>query len=158
MPVMCYKDCSCRCHQRSFVRSPRRLSSYMGDLFLGYSSLPSELHSIEPCNEQTCRRSKSSKVDVNFYLPPWLTLNSVRFSLAFSMSRVPVSVSLQTRNTIPYDSPIHLAIQAGHIEDVKDILCSGKASLNDVDPYGLGILYVSRSKSLEEDRKLTWYL
>ena len=144
-PLVCFDDCTCRCHCRSCIRSPRRLSMYIGDLFLGFSSLPPELQSIEPCNQQTCRRSKSSKIDVNFFLPTWLTLNSVRFNLAFKMSRVPMSVSLQTRNTIPYDSPIHHAIQSGNIDDVKDILCSGKASLNDIDPYGLGLLYVSRS-------------
>lgn len=117
----------------------------MGGLFVVYSSLPPELHSIEPCNEQTKRRTKGSKVDVKFFLSAWLTLNSVRFSLAFSTSRVPISVSLKSRNTIPYDSPIHQVVHGGYIDDVNEILSSGKASLNDVDPYEIGLPYVSRS-------------
>ena len=141
--LVCREGCSCRCHRRSLVRTPRQFSNYLGDLFMKFSSLPWGLHFLEPCDVQTCRRSIESEADVKYYLPPWLTVNAIRFSLVFSTHRPSISVSVQTRNTIPYDSAIHLAIQNGQIEQAKDLLCSGSASLNDVDPFGLGLLYVS---------------
>ena len=142
-PLKCFKDCSCRCHQRSVVRTPRRLSLYMGDVFLGFSSLPWAFQSLTQCNVQSCRRSRNLQADMKYHLPPWLTINSIRFSLAFSIQRPPISISIETRNTIPYDSPIHLSILSGNIDKVKHLLCSRTASLNDVDPFGLGVLYVS---------------
>jgi hypothetical protein len=39
-------------------------------------------------------------------------------------------------------SPILVCVQEGDIVGAKELLYSGKSSLNDVDPYGLGLLYV----------------
>ncbi|KAH7015602.1 hypothetical protein EDB80DRAFT_708310 [Ilyonectria destructans] len=41
---------------------------------------------------------------------------------------------------VPYDSPIFICTQED-LEGIKKLLRSGKASINDVDPYGLGLLY-----------------
>jgi len=142
-PLKCFKVCSCRCHQRSVVRTPRQLSLYMGDIFLGFSNLPWKFQSMAKCNVQSCRRSRNLQADMKYYFPPWLTINSIRFSLAFSIQKPLISISIETRNTIPYDSPIHLSILSGDIEQVKYLLCSQTVSLNDVDPFGLGVLYVS---------------
>ena len=42
----------------------------------------------------------------------------------------------------PYESPIFLIIQTGDISNMMGLLHSGHASIHDVDPYGLGLLYV----------------
>lgn len=43
----------------------------------------------------------------------------------------------------PYDSKIFAVIQDGDVPAAISLLGSGKASIHDVDPYGLGLLYVS---------------
>lgn len=42
----------------------------------------------------------------------------------------------------PYGSAIFNAIQEGDIPTMLGLLQSGQASIHDVDPYGLGVLYV----------------
>lgn len=149
-PLRCLNECSCRCHQRSVVRSPRNLSTFLGDVFLGCSSLPWCFSSFAQCNEQSCRRSQTSRIDLRYFFPHWHMLTTVQFSMSFSLSIIPLDVSLRTRNTIPYDSPIFIAVQEGKVDEIRNLLCSGKASLNDIDPYGLGLLYVSSISQLEE--------
>jgi hypothetical protein len=45
--------------------------------------------------------------------------------------------------TRPYDSPIFNEIHQGNVSRVIELLRTQQASVNDVDPYGLGLLYVS---------------
>lgn len=141
-PLTCLAECPCRCHYRSVIRSPRHLSNYLGDLFLGCSNLPWCFAGFARCNEQTCRRSRSSAAELKYFLPPWYSYAVANFGIRFTFRMFPLSVCLQTRQTIPYDSPILVSVQEGDIEGMRRILRSGTASLNDVDPYGLGLLYV----------------
>lgn len=140
--LQCLEGCLCRCHTRITCRSPRYLSTYLGDMFLGGSSLPWSLSSFFQCNEQTCRRTRNFDADIRYYLPPWILTAVASFNLTFSLCTIPLKVHLQTRNTIPYCSPILECVQVGDINAVRTYLLTGKASLNDVDPYGLGLLYV----------------
>lgn len=143
-PLGCLKDCSCRCHHRSIIRSPRYLSNYLGDIFLGASNLPFCFSALIRCNEQTCRRSRSSSTELKYFFPSWVSRVMMSFSVSFTLQMLPLNVCLQSRRTIPYDSPILVCVQEGNIDGVRSLLRSGEASLNDVDPYGLGLLYVSR--------------
>lgn len=143
-PLRCLDECSCRCHYRSIIRSPRYLSDYLGDFFLGCSNLPWHFSGYLQCNEQTCRRSRSAAAELRYFLPPWFDCTIASFSVSFSLRALPLNVCLQTRHTIPYDSPILICAQEGDIKGMRKLLRSGVASLNDVDPYGLGLLYVSK--------------
>jgi hypothetical protein len=42
----------------------------------------------------------------------------------------------------PYGSPIFISVRDGDINKVWNLRVSKKASVHDVDPYGLGLLYV----------------
>jgi hypothetical protein len=46
---------------------------------------------------------------------------------------------------IPYDSSIFDCVQRGDISGVRELWRQGQASVDVVDPYGLGLLYVSSS-------------
>ena len=46
--------------------------------------------------------------------------------------------------TIPYDSPIFVCVQNGDVDGMKGLLISGMASVDAVDPYGLGLLHVRK--------------
>ncbi|KAI9791850.1 MAG: hypothetical protein M1816_003395 [Peltula sp. TS41687] len=147
--LQCLDPCLCRCHYRSVLRSPRSLSSYFGDLFFGYSSLPWCLSSVVECNEQTCRRSKLSTAQFQYFFPSWFMSAVASVNIGFVLCSTSLNFCIQTRITIPYDSPIFVAIQEGNIADMKDLLLKGEASLNDVDPYGLGLLYYATAYSLK---------
>lgn len=139
--LQCFEDCKCRCHYRSVIRSPRGLSNYIGDLFVGYSSLPWCFSSLVDCNEQTCRRSKRLASQLRYFFPPWFMRAVASFNMSFSLCGLPLNIRIQTRTTIPYDSPIFICIQEGDIDGMKNLLLTEMASLSDIDPYGLGLLY-----------------
>lgn len=48
----------------------------------------------------------------------------------------------QMPRIIPYNSEILVCVQHGNLNGLKELLVSGKGSVYDVDPYGLGLLYV----------------
>lgn len=48
----------------------------------------------------------------------------------------------------PYDSEIFICVENGDISGMRTLLQLGHASINAVDPYGLGLLYVRCHRSL----------
>lgn len=145
--LQCLKNCSCRCHYRSVIRSPRYFSDYLGDLFFRISNVPWCFSSLVQCNEQSCRRSIGSSAELRYFLPSWFSGSIASFNINFILRGLPLNVCLQTRHTIPYDSPILVCVQEGDTDGIRALLRSGRASSNDVDPYGLGLLYVSNTYS-----------
>lgn len=139
--LRCLLGCGCRCHSRSVLRSPYNVSVIMGHLFVAYANLPWSFSALRECDEQTCRRSAKTRADVNYFWPAWSTSATATFTFNFRVPWTPVWVTVQTHSTIPYDSPILVCVQAGNISGVRQLLSSGRASLNDVDPYGLGLMY-----------------
>lgn len=144
-PLQCLKNCSCRCHYRSVIRSPRYFSNYLGDFFFRVSNVPWCFSPLVQCNEQSCRRSIGSSAELRYFLPSWLSGSIASFNVNFILRMLPLNICLQTRQTIPYDSPILVCVQERDTEGIRSLLRSGRASLNDVDPYGLGLLYVSNT-------------
>lgn len=144
-PLQCFEDCQCRCHYRTVLRSPRAIAHCLGDLFLACSNLPWCFSGVAPCTEQTCRRNWQPNADLRYLLPPWLSFVAGNLSLSYNLRRLPINITVQTRQTIPYDSPILVCTQEGDVEGIRKCLLSGEASITDVDPYGLGLLYVGAS-------------
>jgi hypothetical protein len=141
--LSCLRDCACRCHFRSIIRSPRLLSNFLGDIMLGFSNLPWAVSGFSQCDEQTCRRMRYPETEVKYILPSWFGNAVASFRVDFAIRFLPLNIHIHTLNTIPYDSPILVCTQEGNLEGIMKLLQSGGASLYDVDPYGLGLLYVS---------------
>lgn len=144
-PSQCLKNCSCRCHYRSVIRSPGYFSNYLGDFFFRISNVPWCFSPLVECNEQSCRRSIGSNAELRYFLPSWFSGSIASFNVNFILRVLPLNICLQTRNTIPYDSPILVRVQEGDTDGIRSLFRSEGASLNDVDPYGLGLLYVSNT-------------
>ena len=108
--LQCLEDCQCRCHNRSVVRSPRGLSDWFGDFFLACSNLSWYFSGFVLCNEQTCRRSRSSAAELRYFLPPWFSYTMASFSASFTFRMLPLNICLRTRRTIPYDSSILVSV------------------------------------------------
>lgn len=146
MPLQCFEGCSCRCHRRAVIRSPRSMSGLVGDVFIGYSNLPWSLSGLVACTEQTCRRSQRIKADMAHFSPPWVGQVIGSLTVSVRLRWLPLNIHVRSRQVIPYDSPITMCVQQGDLDGARKLLLSGEASVNDVDPYGLGLLYVSGMK------------
>ena len=95
-----------------------------------------------PVQRADLQKKQNLTADLRYFLLTWFLSAVAEFNLAISLHMIPLKIYLQTRNVIPYDSPILVCVQEGNIVGAKELLSSGKSSLNDVDPYGLGLLYV----------------
>lgn len=141
--LSCLEDCRCQCHFRSVVRSPKLLSNCLGNIVLGFSNLPWALSRLSQCDEQTCRRVRSPETEIKYFIPYWFSYAIANFKVDLAIRFLPLNIRVRSLNTIPYDSPIFVCTQEGDQEGIMKLLQSGAASLYDVDPYGLGLLYVS---------------
>ncbi|KAI3328112.1 ankyrin [Xylariaceae sp. AK1471] len=140
-PLECFEDCPCRCHFKAVIRSPQHLSRCLGNFFFGCSNLPWSFSGVVQCSERTCRRSRQSISELRYFLPTWVGNVLAGLNITVNFHLIPLTINIQSRHTIPYDSPILVCTQEGDIQGIRKLLKSGKASLNDVDPYGLGLLY-----------------
>jgi hypothetical protein len=59
--------------------------------------------------------------------------------------RIMIAWELPLPTRLPYDSEIFVHVQNGDLELTRRVLCDKSAHINTVDPYGLGLLYVSFS-------------
>ena len=144
-PLSCLEDCACDCHQRVKCCSPRYLSSYLGAASLRISNLFWCLPPIMRCSEQTCRRSESTDTQIRFTLPAWFTETVAALHINLTLKMVSVQICIESLCTIPYCSPIFKYIEVGDLSGIQTLLISQKSSIRDVDPYGLGLLYVYTS-------------
>jgi hypothetical protein len=125
------------------MRFPAVISDRLGHFFLGCSNLPWYLSNFVSWSEQTCRRSyRQAEADLLYLAPPWIGSIVGNLDVAFSLRKCLLKISLQTRHVVPYDSPILVCVREGDVQGVRKLFQSGEASINDVDPYGLGLLYV----------------
>lgn len=63
------------------------------------------------------------------------------------MTNISVGWEIPLPTQLPYDSEIFVYVQTGDIEATYRTLYNKYAHINVVDPYGLGLLYVSRPVS-----------
>ncbi|PVH79395.1 hypothetical protein DL98DRAFT_533060 [Cadophora sp. DSE1049] len=83
-------------------------------------------------------------------------LTSTNTYIGFDPSCNPYSVSLEAtfnrsthpRYTVQYDSLIFICVQLGDIHGVRTLFQQGMASIYDVDPYNLGLLYIRSIQSI----------
>lgn len=85
----------------------------------------------------------SKRYESAFYL---LLTSLIHYSTATFSTGISIENTFN-RNSIlilerPYESQVFLKVQEGDIPAVAGLLEAGNASIYDVDPYGLGLLYV----------------
>ena len=68
---------------------------------------------------------------------PSCNCDAISFEAKFNKSTYP-------RSIVQYDSPIFICVQSGDIHGAQALFQEGIASIYDVDPYGLGLLYVRK--------------
>ncbi|KAL8685892.1 MAG: hypothetical protein Q9224_005625 [Gallowayella concinna] len=137
----CHSACSCVCHRAQRVLSPGVLERLFGNLFLGYSGLPSLL---KPCNVIACRRDSSMYLKMTYRFPQWFWSRAVSatFSAEGHGGRLGPELILRFPCIRPLDGNWGNVVQFGDIESLMHLINHKNASLHDVDSkYGMTALH-----------------
>jgi len=79
----CQPWCACRCHSSTRFNMPQLLQSVIGQLFVGYTGLPTLMSSCDLPTD-TCQGTGQSFMQINYYFPTWFLSRALTFSLRTS--------------------------------------------------------------------------
>lgn len=138
----CEEGCDCSCHSNYRYRTPLRLKSFIGTLFVGYAGSPL----LSPaCDKVTCQKSGGRSFQLTYCFPRWFLERAIHIVAIMTCTGTPM-FGLEVRRRIGWggeDGILRFAL-TGNTIGVKSLLDAGKASMTDVDPYhGLTALHVS---------------
>ncbi|KAK3318907.1 ankyrin repeat-containing domain protein [Apodospora peruviana] len=115
-PFTC-NGCSCDSHSHRFARSPSAVESFLGILFIGYTSLPL----LRPaCNVPGCQRRKVQGFSLSWYFPKWFVKRMIAFTYVMKPSsglQVPLKVSRIVDNGAQFFAMTH----RGDVEGLKEL-------------------------------------
>lgn len=139
--LRCPEDCTCCCHSASLRRMiPKALSGYIGQVHASKRLLDDLKVTRLECDVQTCRRDRKTSNSVTWYAPTWMPY----FSWQVAMSRPSFHFSIRTPRIVPMSAPIWGAIWNGNVNELRQLLLAGEASVYDVNESNLTVLNVSR--------------
>jgi hypothetical protein len=134
---VCNDWCTCACHRRSSLRSPKIFDHFFGTLYLGYHSIPMM---ASTCTETSCWQQKSSNTSVMYYFPKWLMARAIFLALATSAEP---SVSLKIPRIVDPKQEIFSYVRNGPLREVQRLFEERKASPNDIrGDIGRSLLHV----------------
>jgi len=126
--IPCRTGCSCACHKRHQVQTPRILDHLIGTLFLGYSGLPMVTPS---CNESSCRQRSIPSTQMTYYFPRWFLQRAISLAIMLLPNDGPVA-SLRVQRAVSGSSKIFDYANIGDVDGMKRLFSSGLASPHDV--------------------------
>ncbi|PSS01013.1 hypothetical protein PHLCEN_2v4088 [Hermanssonia centrifuga] len=144
--LQCESPCGCCCHDKRLTRAtPYWGTSWFGNLYLPRSFFHRSLIS---CNVQTCRRTQKNRhiANIKWFFPLWF----VAVDMKIRLKAFPVHFCLQTPRRVPRTSPIFRCIRRMDINDVRGLLVSGEASVNDVDEVGTPLQLLQKFDSQQQ--------
>lgn len=135
-----YWRCKCKCHKKS---PPHAFSNQLlGNLFLGYSSIP---FFASKCSESDCQgrcMSRTTNMTLTYYFPAWVMAKALHFAYTYTPLSGP-TFGLAVRNLVSHNCGLLSSAREGDVDGLKSALASGSARLNDSDETGFTALHVS---------------
>lgn len=122
--------CRCRCHRKSPTLSLE--NRFLGSLFIGYSNVP---FLTGKCSSDLCQarcKLRSTQVSVTYYFPALIFSKSIHAAFISDPSCGP-SLGLTVRDIVSIDSPWFYHACNGNLDELKSLLESGSAQVNDID-------------------------
>jgi hypothetical protein len=113
----CVAECECTCHQRQRYRSPSFAQKFMGELFIGFSSLP--LLS-KPCSDSRCTQKSPFSATVTYYLPT-LLLNKMVSLVCITTSQGDPAACIKVR-PLSTDFSIYRAVETNDLGGVRNLI------------------------------------
>jgi hypothetical protein len=110
----CVPECECTCHQRHRYRSPSFAQKILGELFVGFSSLP--LLS-KPCSDMRCTQRSPFSATVTYYLPT-LFLSKVISLVYITTSQGDPAACVKVR-PLSTDFSIYRAVENNDLQGVR---------------------------------------
>jgi hypothetical protein len=135
----CQWGCRCICHRGYLSRSPERLESLLGKLFLGYTGCPKF---SSTCNRPDCARQGGIAASVSYFFPTWFTARAVYFTWTYTSAHDPEPCITVPRVRTDEALIFEYAVK-GSVNGVKWLLETGRGSPYDVNPRGRSALTVS---------------
>ncbi|KAH7383921.1 ankyrin repeat-containing domain protein [Pyrenochaeta sp. MPI-SDFR-AT-0127] len=113
----CVPDCECSCHKRHRYRSPSFAQKVLGEVFVGFSSLP--LLS-KACTDHRCKHRSPFSATFTYYLPR-MFLNRMLSLVCITTSQGDPALCIKTR-PLSTDFSIYRAVEANDIGGVRRLL------------------------------------
>ena len=133
----CHSACSCICHQTQRLLSPGIVQRLVGNLFIGYTGLPTP---FRRCNVLGCRQNSPAHAKLFYRFPSWFCKRAV--DLAFFGGGLCPELVLRFPCVRPLHSEWGEYIRDGRVDDLKRLINCKQASLQDVDnTFGLTALH-----------------
>jgi hypothetical protein len=132
-------SCSCSCHTRDWLKSPKMLQSVLGSLVMGHNSFP---FLTRRCDNLACRDHSAPSLTASYAFPRWFAHRIISIRATSEAKRGP-ELLLRVWRVRPWNSNIFLAVQKGRTNLVKHLFDTGGASVFDVTEEGTSLLNVS---------------
>lgn len=133
----CHSACSCMCHQTQRLLSPGIVQRLIGNLFIGYTGLPTP---FRRCNVLGCRQNSPAHAKLFYRFPSWFCKRAI--NLAFFGGGLCPELILRFPCVRPLHSEWGEYIRDGRVDDLKRLINCKQVSLQDVDnTFGLTALH-----------------
>jgi hypothetical protein len=140
----CRSFCPCRCHKTMLMRSPLWFNAIFGSVTI-FSNTTVSLNRRHCNMPRICNRSGRLCAQFVYFAPFWVIAKA--FSILVTRSDVTginTDLAFRAPRIIPMESKIFTYILNGSVENVRDMIFKGEASIYDVDMLlGRSLLCVS---------------
>jgi hypothetical protein len=128
----CRSFCPCQCHKITLMRSPLWVKAIFGSAILSSNTTVS-LNRRLCTMPRICNRSGRLSAQFVYFAPFWAAR---AFSILITRSDVTginADLAFRTPRIIPIQSKMHRYISNGSVENVREMIVKGEASIYDVD-------------------------
>jgi len=115
----CVPQCECTCHQRRRYRSPSFAQKVLGEVFIGFSTLP--LLS-KPCSDDRCTQRSPFSATLTYYLPTFFLKKMVSLVLITTSQGDPAAC-VKVR-PLSSDFSIYRAVEGNDLQGVRKMVDS----------------------------------
>ena len=123
----CVMQCPCDCHRRRHLNTPPVLNRFMGNLFMGYSSM---VMAKSRCTESSCCQPSKFSMQLIYYFPSWF-LNRALVMAVKQGAFGSVQASISLHKIVPQTADVFEFCAAGDVSGIHSLFKLGKASAND---------------------------
>ena len=118
----CVSECECTCHQRRRYRSPSFAQKVLGELFIGFSTLPMlSTH----CSDDRCTQRSPFSATLTYYLPT-LFLKKMVSLVLITTSQGDPAACIKVR-PLSSDFSIYRAVEGNNLQAVRKMVDSRSA-------------------------------
>jgi hypothetical protein len=118
----CTPECECACHQRQRYRSPSFAQKVLGELFIGFSSLPLLSKS---CTDDRCTQKSTFSATFTYYLPTFL-LGKMISLIFITTSQGDPAACIKVR-PLSSDFSLYRAVEGNDLQTIRAMLDSRSA-------------------------------